>query len=193
MKSVYNYLCELVPLNIYPITFYGLLSILIGLILYQFYLKVANTTKQPVKEGMSVGGEISRAFNKPINEIKNIGNKTFNSIGNVFKIIGKLGKFIGDVFEALASYLECGVFYVGNLFTYCLLYYLLYVIGLMVYAPFALLFWATGTQDVESAIWDILSTINEFAADISGFNILDYIYPDKCYKCQIKKLPKLKL
>ncbi len=176
--------------KIYPILFCGGVTIVIGLVLYQYYLIYSRAS---IKEGLNVGSEISKAFNKPMREIKNMGNKTFNSIGNVFKIVGKIGQFLGDVFIAIASYLECGVFYIGNLFTYCLLYYIMYVFGLMIYAPFALLFWATGTQDIEGAIWDILGAINEFIADISGFNLLNYIYPDKCYKCRIKKLPKLKL
>jgi hypothetical protein len=147
-----------------------------------------------------IGSAIRDAFERPFNAIKDAGEKAINGIREVFdyvekifRDIGKIGQFLGDVFISIGSYLDCSVFYIGNIFSYCIIYYFIYIAGLVIYCPFSFLFWVTGTQYIENTIWDILATINEVIVDISGFNILDYIFPDKCYKCHIKPMPSLDL
>jgi len=182
--------------NIYIYTFFILLFIL-----FTLTLKIVFDYFFPVREGMAdIGRTITRALSKPFNSIKKAGQKAvggiekvFKMVGQIFKNLGKIGKFLGEVFVSIGSYLECSVFYVSNIFSYCIIYYFIYIAGLFIYAPFSFLFWITGTQYIENTIWDILSTINEFIVDITGFNILKYIFPNKCYKCKIKPLPKLKL
>jgi len=131
---------------------------------------------------VSIGGAIRDALAKP-----------FEVITKIFSSLQNIGKFLGGVFISIGSYLDCGVFYIGNIFSYCIIYYFLNILGWIIYWPFSGLFWITGSQNIENTIWDILDTINEFTADISGFNIRDYIYPAKCYKCKLKPMPKLKL
>jgi|694.fasta_scaffold10112_5 hypothetical protein len=187
---------------LYIYIFYFLLFVLGGLTMKIIYDKMF-----PEREGLDIGKSITRALNKPfkeikkggekaiggIKEIKKAGEKAIGGIQKVFKYITIIGKFLGGVFEAIGSYLECSVFYIKNIFSICIVYYLLYILGLVLYSPFAFLFWITGTQYIEKMGWDFLGDINEVIVDISGFNILNYIYPNKCYKCRIKPLPKLKL
>jgi hypothetical protein len=146
------------------------------------------------KEGMeNIGKSITKALSKPFNEIKKTGEKALNGIKGVVQKISTIGKYLGQVFVSIGSYFDCFGFYVGNIFSYCIIYYFMYILGLIIYAPFCFLFWITGTQYIENIIWDIFKTINEFIVDISGFDIMEYIFPPKCYKCNIKPMPKLKL
>jgi hypothetical protein len=181
--------------DIYIYTFFTLSIILTSLIGKKIVEKVF-----PLREGLDIGKSMSRALAKPVSKLKKTGdkavggiNKVAGGITKVFKYIEKIAKFLGAVFVSIGSYLECSVFYIKNIFSYCIIYYILYITGLIIYAPFALLFWATGTQAIEKEIWKIMETINEFFVDVSGFNVLDYIYPAKCYKCNLKPMPKLKL
>ena len=154
----------------------------------------------PLQEGLNVGNEIKKAFDKPFKEVKQAGEKTFRGITDIIGFVKKIfddlkniGKFLGSVFVSIGSYLDCGVFYIGNIFSTCIIYYFFYIFGLIVYAPFSFLFWVTGTKYIEDFFWDIMGSVNDFTSDITGFDILDYIYPDKCYKCHIKPMPKLRL
>lgn len=182
--------------QIYPYLFFILL-----IIQFSLMTNIAFRHFFPVKEGMAdIGSAIRDAFEKPFRAIIEVGEKAvngirevFDTLQRVFRDIGVIGQFLGDVFVSIGSYLECSVFYIGNIFSYCIIYYFLYIAGWVIYFPFSMLFWATGTQEIENTIWDILSDINEFIVDITDFNILDYIFPDKCYKCQIRPLPKLNL
>jgi hypothetical protein len=144
----------------------------------------------PVQEGMiNIGSAIKKALAKPFAAITQV----LSVVTRIFTSLEKIGMFLGAVFVSIGSYLDCGVFYIGNFFSYCIIYYFVYLAALIIYAPFALLFWATGSQNIENMIWDIGSTINEFTADISGIDINDYLFPDKCYKCNLKPMPTLKL
>jgi hypothetical protein len=138
----------------------------------------------PVREGMqNIGKMITRSLSKPFKAIS-------GGILKIFKSIEKMGKFLGAVFVSIGSYLECGAFYVGNIFSYCIIYYFLYIIGLILYSPFAVLFWATKTQYIETGIWDILKALDEFMKDVSGVAVTDFLFPNKCYKCNLKPMPK---
>jgi hypothetical protein len=164
------------------------------IILFSLIFKIVYDHLFPFKEGMKdIGKSIKRSISKPFNTIKKTGQKAANGIGDIFKSIQKIGKFLSGVFISIGSFLDCSAFYIGNIFSYCIIYYLLYIIGLILYCPFAFLFWISGTQEMENTIWDIMEMINDFMVDITGFDFTDYIYPYKCYKCNIKPMPKLKL
>jgi hypothetical protein len=161
--------------------------------------RFASSSEDIVIEGFNIGKEIGKAFKKPIDtikkpidDVKKKTNETVDSLKEVVNSVAKIGTFLGAVFIAIGSYLECGGFFIKNIFSYCIIYYLLYITMLIIYAPFALLFWATSTQSLENAVWGFGKSIHDFVEDFTGMDMMQYIVPDNCYKCNIKPIPKFK-
>ena len=89
----------------------------------------------------------------------------------------------------VGSYLTCGVKFISNIFT-CLPYYILEIIGQILYLPIRLLLWLLFLAQVdlypaEKNAWYGLKIINDFLRPIIGFHIIHF--PERirknCYTC----------
>lgn len=89
----------------------------------------------------------------------------------------------------IGSYLTCGVQFISNIFT-CLPYYILEIIGQILYLPIRLLLWLLFFVQIdlypaEKNAWNGLKTINDFLRPIIGFHIIHF--PERirknCYTC----------
>jgi hypothetical protein len=132
----------------------------------------------------------------PFSKLGNSIKKNFKSAGkqitkNILKPITKFFKYIGDVFLSIFSYLECGAQKIGKL-PQCMGWYLLEVLGHILYLPFAFFFWLFSLQSIEKMIWNVLEDIDCFFYASTGYHLIHYSDSiiNKCYKCKLKKMPK---
>jgi len=153
------------------------------------------------KEGFNIGKIFSG-----ISKIFTAVGKIFTSVGKIFKLIFKdIPIWIGMVFKWLFFdipkwsffFVSCLVKKVISLPT-CFLWYMLEVIGKIIYLPFQLTFWIldlmlinSGIKDIRiqknvDKLWWLLDDIDHFQYEFTGFHIVHY--PNdiikKCYKCE---------
>lgn len=90
----------------------------------------------------------------------------------------------------LASIFQCGGKMIKN-FPGCIFWYILEIIGQILYLPFRFIFWLFCMQDFERSMWALVSQIDDYLHSISGFSLIhypDFIIQD-CYMCNLEKLP----
>jgi len=109
--------------------------------------------------------------------------------------IGAIGasRFIQSVWVFGISNFFCGMKLMDN-FTSCALYYLLEIIGSILYLIPALVFmvldWLTGGQKVgsliENTVWSLLEKLDRLTIDNLGFHVIHFSKSvrDKCYNCR---------
>ena len=142
------------------------------------------------KEGASIFSKINSLFSSITKGFK-VVTDIFNMIKDFVFKIGKFFIWIGDIFVALFSYIECGFYRVIKL-PQCMGWYLLEIIGHILYIPFGFFFWVTGTQKIEKQIWDMIEEIDCFCYTSTGYHLIHYsdTIIKNCYKCTIKPIPK---
>ena len=109
--------------------------------------------------------------------------------------IGALGisRFIQTIWVFGISNFFCGMKMMGN-FTSCAMYYLLEIIGTILYLVPMLVFlvidWISGKSKlgskIEDGIWSTLEKVDRFTIDNLGFHIIHFSKSvrDKCYNCR---------
>jgi hypothetical protein len=109
--------------------------------------------------------------------------------------IGAIGasRFIQSVWVFGISNFFCGMKLMGN-FTSCALYYLLEIIGSILYLiptlVFMVLDWLTGARKlgtlIESTVWSLLEKLDRMTIDNLGFHVIHFpkSVRDKCYNCR---------
>lgn len=109
--------------------------------------------------------------------------------------IGALGisRFIQTIWVFGISNFFCGMKMMGN-FTSCAIYYLLEIIGNILYLVpmlvFLVLDWISGKSKlgskIEDGIWSTLEKVDRFTIDNLGFHIIHFSKSvrDKCYNCR---------
>jgi hypothetical protein len=148
------------------------------------------------KEGINIPGlsTIINGVKTIINGVKSIGSGVTGIMNQIKDFVYKIGKFfiwIGDIFVSLFSYIECGFYRVIKL-PQCMGWYLLEIIGHILYIPFGFFFWVTGTQNIEKQIWAMIEEVDCFCYTSTGFHLIHYSDSiiNNCYKCTIKPIPK---
>lgn len=170
--------------------------------------KIEEPILENYKEGIKIPG--FDAIKKGVKQIPKIPKmaadkvikpmtKSFTKIGKsissgfmkTIKMITKFFKYVGDVFLSIFSYIECGFTKIIKL-PQCMGWYLLEVIGHILYIPFSFFFWLFSLQSVERMIWRIIEDIDCFCYTATGYHLIHYsdTILNKCYKCKIKKMPK---
>ena len=120
-----------------------------------------------------------------------VGKQISGGFTKIFGIITKFFKYVGDVFVSIFSYIECGFYKVIKL-PQCMGWYMLEVFGHILYIPFGFFFWVFSLQAIEKQIWGVLEDVDCFCHASTGYHLIHYSDSiiNKCYKCNIKKMPK---
>lgn len=129
---------------------------------------------------------------KPMtNSFKKVGSSITKGFTRTIGMITKFFKYVGDVFLSIFSYIECGFVKIIKL-PQCMGWYLLEVFGHILYIPFAFFFWLFSLQSIENMIWNVLEDIDCFFYASTGYHLIHYSDSiiNKCYNCNIKKMPK---
>jgi hypothetical protein len=140
---------------------------------------------------------ISDAFNKIKNVFDGIG-KIFKGIGQEFDAVGEsvaLGvtdifTLIEFIFIFLGSYIGCGVYFLMNIRS-CLFYYLLEVLGQILYIPVRIIVWILSflhfnLQQYLDIFWNKMEILDGLVYKFGGFHIIHYPrgIRQKCYVCK---------
>jgi len=109
--------------------------------------------------------------------------------------VGALGisRFIQTIWVFGISNFFCGMKMMGN-FTSCAMYYLLEIIGNILYLipmlVFLIIDWISGNMklgsQIEDGIWSTLEKVDRFTINNFGFHIIHFSKSvrDKCYNCR---------
>lgn len=79
---------------------------------------------------------------------------------------------------------ECGVHKIENIFV-CFKWYLLQMIGVIIYFPYRIIFYLTGLTRVEKSIWKMVDKGDSFFYDFTGYHFAHFQddVTNLCYKC----------
>lgn len=135
-------------------------------------------------------------------------DKVFKDIGSFFKKFPKmmsgLLKKAGDAVKkgiitpmmnffakitkpilTIFGYVECGIKKIGSFFV-CSKWYLLQLIGIIIYFPYRMLFFFSDTVSIEKQLWYYVYYLDSIFHDITGAHFAHF--PDDvnnlCYKCK---------
>jgi hypothetical protein len=140
--------------------------------------------------------------------VTNLGNgfnDIFNGIGSEFVALGmgvELG--FGDIvtliqytFEFLITYITCGVYFLSNIRN-CFFYYLLEIVGQILYLPFRILLWVLNLFGINlygivDNIWIAFDDLDTYVYTLAGFHIIHYpkSIREQCYVCKRLKVKVL--
>ena len=183
-----------------------------------------NKTKEAFNKMGDVFSKLTEGFKKMgdfFNDIKNFGVKlgqkfknlgdglrhSFDGIGNTFTGLNDgIGQGFVDIAKLLRysgiyaiTYLECGVKFVSNIFTYCILFYLLDIAQAIWYAPFRASFYALYVFGINlygpvNLIWEWIVYIDDGIYRLIKASPLKYTSTVRfeCYTCRRLKQSALK-
>jgi hypothetical protein len=126
-------------------------------------------------------------------KLSDIG-KIFSLLGSfVPKVLSFITKFPINLFKtfvSIFSYIICGFTRILTL-PKCFGYYLLEIIGHILYIPFAFGFWLLGLGWLEKQIWDLIDKIDCAFYSATGFHLIHYsdTIIKNCYSCKIIPMP----
>jgi hypothetical protein len=140
--------------------------------------------------------------------VTNLGDgftNIFDGIGSEFVALGmgiELG--FGDIvtliqytFEFLMTYIKCGVYFISNIRN-CFFYYLLEIVGQIIYLPFRILFWllnlfGLNVYGIVDKIWSAIDDLDTYIYTSAGFHIVHYpkSIRQQCYVCKRLKVKVL--
>jgi len=187
------------------------ISLIILLILTLMY-------EPPIQEGLDIGKEIQKTFEKPAKDIQKATTKEFNKAKKettkgfnvvkkettkgfnvVKKGTEKLGKDItkgfDDIFAEVTNifnYIACAFDKIRTL-PDCFFWYFLDIIYGVIYMFYSMLSVAIPPlKDAAKLVGEAIKTADKFIFDMTGFHIAKYPQPvlKKCYLC--KSAPKKK-
>jgi hypothetical protein len=113
-------------------------------------------------------------------------------VGTAIGAVG-ISRFIQSIWVFGISNFFCGMKMMGNITT-CAIYYLLEIIGNILYLVPMLVFWIIDRisdksklgSKIEDGIWSTLEKVDRFTIDNLGFHIIHFSKSvrDKCYNCR---------
>lgn len=147
---------------------------------------------------VDVLGKISKFFSIP----GNVGaalNDIFEGVANEFIGIPQgvwlgaldISVFVQYVWEFFITNFACGMKLMQNI-QYCAIYYILDILGQILYLPFRITLWIINKfipgsyNKIENAIWGNLDIADRWTIENLGFHIIHFSKPvrDKCYNCK---------
>lgn len=71
----------------------------------------------------------------------------------------------------------------------CMIYYILDMIGYVIYLPFMLFFWIFGLRSIEKQLWKGINSTDKLVKSVTGYYIFSYpnSIMNKCYRCKNRK------
>ena len=166
---------------------------------YRENLNIKGAFKKAGGALKNAGKKIKDGVEGAVNKVKDGVTKGFKQMTGFFKnILNTLKNFINAVknfFLWLGDCVKCGVQKIKSL-PQCMIWYLLDLIGKIIYIPFFLLFLFIRTitdVNVENMIWNVIETIDSYINSFAGFHLI--YFPSevikKCYKCNIRSFPRM--
>lgn len=147
--------------------------------------KIITEEQTAVKKVIS----IKTVFFKFYNVVKNNAKNVYNKFVTLIKCIIT---YFSDLYYSIFSYLQCGLIMLYN-FPYCIGFYLLQIIGYIIYFPFQIVIWLLNLKELENNIFKYINYINNIFVNTTGVSILNFpqSVQNKCYKCNnnIVKMP----
>lgn len=104
------------------------------------------------------------------------------------KIINRILKPILAPVIAIETFVKCTIKMIVN-FPQCFIYYLLEIIGNVLYLPIMLIVWAFGIREIEISMWKMVRDFDNLVNSVAGFYMFKYSNSilNKCYRCKNKK------
>ena len=104
------------------------------------------------------------------------------------KIINRILKPILAPVIAIETFVKCTIKMIVN-FPQCFIYYLLEIIGNVLYLPIMLIVWAFGMREIEISMWKMVRDFDNLVNSVAGFYLFKYSNSilNKCYRCKNKK------
>ena len=197
---------------------FGLCIILILTLLYEPTSNAPTSNAPPIREGLDIGKEMRKSFEKPIKDVKKATQKEFNKAKkattkefdkakkettkglNVVKkgtekVANAAKKGFDDIFSEITkivNYIVCGVNKIKTL-PDCFFWYFLDIIYGIFYLFYSMLAMAIPPlKDMGKMVISGVKMADEAVYDIMGFHFMGYpkSVMDKCYLC--KGAPKAK-
>jgi hypothetical protein len=125
--------------------------------------------------------------------------KIFQAIGKIFEFLGMIGDFfcwMGDAVQWMIDTIAALFYYIGNLFSGCVLFYAFDMFaGTMWYLLFILASMFGGGKEYtkgSSQVNDYRKTYDGYFYDLTGIHIFKYSdqTKEKCYKLEFQPFPK---
>ena len=186
--------------------------------------KVADSAGDQFKKLGEIFDKIKNGFNDMTNkfsEIDRIGNKikgkfisfgdgwkdAFEGINQTFLGLGAgLSRGFGDITKLIKysgiyviTYLECGIKFVGNIFTYCILFYLLDTCFAIWYAFYRFIFYCCyksglNVYPIVDGIWKFIEMVDDLIYNKFSASPMKYTAKVRfdCYTCRRLKTNALK-
>ena len=109
---------------------------------------------------------------------------------SVKKAFNKILKPIVAPVKAINDFVKCTIKMIVN-FPQCFIYYLLEIIGNILYLPIMLIVWAFGMREIEISMWKMVRDFDNLVNSVAGFYLFRYSNSilNKCYRCK-KRKPK---
>jgi hypothetical protein len=148
---------------------------------------VYDTAKaEVVGEYDKVSGEIVSTYDTAVSDVERAW-KAF------ICLIKGFWAYLGAIWECIFSYIYCGFLMILNL-PFCLAWYLLEIVGYILYLPFFLFFYLFNLQKTEKQLWDLIKNFDKIFVSITGNSFMHF--PEsivtKCYQCNsLKCMPVL--
>jgi hypothetical protein len=143
-------------------------------------------------------GKISKFFSIPGNVGASLG-EIFEGVANEFAGVPQgvwlgaldISVFVQYIWEFFITNFTCGMKLLKNI-QYCAIYYILDVLGQILYLPFRIIFWVVeklipgSGSKIENAIWGNLDLVDRWTIKNLGFHIIHFSKPirDMCYNCK---------
>jgi hypothetical protein len=150
----------------------------------------------------NLAGKAVNFFKELGERFKNLGlgvNNIFKGVGEEFEgVIEGTGIFIEDILNLvitsyifLGSNIICGIYFLGNI-KECFIYYILQMIGTLLYLPVRIFVWFFKTinivnlQPVLDKIWEIMEKIDIIIYKYFKFHIIHFpkSVREKCFVCK---------
>jgi phage-related minor tail protein len=174
----------MVPTNKNGIFIVTLLVILLSLLSYAIYSRFNK------KEGFGLD-DIGKFF-KFIPDI-------FNNVRKIIEFIGKVNRFfcwLGDVVEWCINTVAALIYYVGNIFTGCILFYwfdmVMGTIWYILYIFFSIIRYGKEFSDISKEISEWMDAIDDTFYEWTDMHLFKYSdeTTKKCYKLKFEDFPK---
>lgn len=109
---------------------------------------------------------------------------------SIKKAFNKILKPIVAPIKAINDFVKCTIKMIVN-FPQCFIYYLLEIIGNILYLPIMLIVWAFGMREIEISMWKMVRDFDNLVNSVAGFYLFRYSNSilNKCYRCK-KRKPK---
>lgn len=109
---------------------------------------------------------------------------------SIKKAFNKILKPIVAPIKAIDDFVKCTIKMIVN-FPQCFIYYLLEIIGNILYLPIMLIVWAFGMSEIEISMWKMVRDFDNLVNSVAGFHLFKYSNSilNKCYRCK-KRKPK---